>query len=92
VASYYYRLYASQTRWKSGKNSRSSIVAMDYVRNGVPKSSVQGAHQKKKRATRVKGDLKAFCPQLLAKDAKSKEAVDRGRVAAVALQPAQRGG
>jgi hypothetical protein len=49
---------------------------MDYVGNGVTKSSVQGAHQKKKRATRVKRDLKAFGPQLFAEYAKSKEAVD----------------
>jgi hypothetical protein len=49
---------------------------MDYIGNGVPKGSVQGAHQKKKRATRVKSDFKAFCSQLLAEYAKSKEAVD----------------
>jgi hypothetical protein len=76
VASYYDRLNAGKTGWKSSEDGRGGIVTMDHIGNGVPKSQVQGAHQKKKRARTMKSDLKALSSQFFAEYAKSKKAVD----------------
>jgi hypothetical protein len=51
-------------------------MAMYDVGAGVPKRSVQAAHQVKKRGRTMEKDLKPFGPQLFAKHANTIETMD----------------